>query len=180
MSPRTSVPVWSATAPVLPPGAMAWTLFSLAPPTGDTLQRWLHDLRSMPGAPVDVIEVTPDALAAWLDALPEWFAQEVDRRVVGWQIAATGAEHAVLALAAIARKAGLLPSELVLHAETRSRKRLYCPMCSTITDVADDNAQPLRCAGCGHALAMQPHLSRQRGAYLGTLHLASPAEADDA
>ncbi|HWK79459.1 MAG TPA: dimethylamine monooxygenase subunit DmmA family protein, partial [Thermomicrobiales bacterium] len=100
--------------------------------------------------------------------------------VVGWRVAAAGEEHAVLAVAEAARKAGLLPSELVLHAETWERRRVYCPICAVIT-IADCAAtDTVRCAGCGRLLAIQPHLSRRKAAYLGTLATDPSGEVGDA
>lgn len=165
---RTSRPEWPPSPPALPPGATAWTLLSLGSPSGEPLARWRRDLAAMtPQPPASVVEIDREALDGWLALLPLWFAAEAARHVVGWRIAVAGEERAVLAVAAAARSAGLLPTEMVLHADVATGKRVYCPSCSAVTDAAGDDR--VRCGGCGRLLVIQPHCSRRRGAYLGTL-----------
>ena len=179
--PRTSLQAWPAQPPRLPFGAMSWTLLSLGSSTGETLRQWRDDIRRMvPMPPASIVRIAPDALDGWLADLPAWFAEEAAGHVVGWRVAATGEEHAVLAVAEAARNAGLLPSELVLHAETWERRQVYCPICAVITAADCAATDTVRCAGCGRLLAIQPHLSRRKSAYLGTLATDLSGEVGDA
>ncbi|MGN6032764.1 MAG: dimethylamine monooxygenase subunit DmmA family protein [Thermomicrobiales bacterium] len=133
-----------------------------------------------PPPPASIVRIGRDTLDDWLEKLPEWFVEEASTRVVGWRVAVAGEEHAVLAVAEAARLAGLLPSELVLHAETWERRRVYCPICATVSVAGCAGTDAVRCAGCGRLLAVQPHLSRRKGAHLGTLAPEPSEEAGNA
>jgi dimethylamine monooxygenase subunit C len=165
---RTSVPIWDPAPPTLPPTATAWTLFSLGSADGATVGTWVRELTAA-GVDHEVVTVEEDRLADWLGDCVANVQHLAATRHVGWRIAATGEEVGVLAVQAAARHLGLLDEELTLHAESRTRRLLYCPHCTSTTLTSQSQVV---CAGCHQLLTMRPHVSRERGAYLG---VAEPA-----
>ncbi|MGN6484056.1 MAG: dimethylamine monooxygenase subunit DmmA family protein, partial [Thermomicrobiales bacterium] len=157
---RTSCPVWPVQPPRLPSDATSWTLLSLGSSSDASLRQWRDDIRHMgPPPPASIVRIGRDTLDDWLENLPEWLAEEASTRVVGWRVAVAGEEYAVLAVAEAARLAGLLPSELVLHAESHDRRRVYCPICAIVSVADGAGTDAVRCAGCGRLRAILPHLS---------------------
>lgn len=159
------MPQWGATPPALSLEATEYTLFALDSADG-TAHVWARNLTAA-GTPHDVVEVDGSELPGWLDRCETVVGRLAATRWVGWRIAAAGDEAGVLAVAAAARAAGLNDAEVTTFAESRNRRVVYCAHCKTTLLAPTRPHMTVDCHGCGRALGVRPHVSRQTGAYLG-------------
>ncbi|MFT4100960.1 MAG: dimethylamine monooxygenase subunit DmmA family protein [Burkholderiaceae bacterium] len=103
-------------------------------------------------------EADADAAALALRAL-------LDDADMGTRLYLLGAEHTVWPLARLARELGLMPEAIHVWSAGRARRPVYCVHCRTRMPDCERTVVP--CAGCGRALGVRDHFSRELGAYLG-------------
>lgn len=163
--PRTSVPRWGGAAPALSARATEYTLFSVGSEHG-TVRRWSGEL-SARGVTHEIVTVAGTELAAWLDTCDRHVRLLAATRCVGWRIAVAGEEAGVLAVAAAARRAGLIDAEITAFAETRRHCVVYCTHCKATMLVPAGPGATVDCRGCHRALRVRAHVSREAGTYLG-------------
>lgn len=103
------------------------------------------------------------------NALLPGLRKRLEAETVGFRLLVAGPESDVLAAAAVARAAGVIPAEMTLHATSDTTRRVYCVHCKVTSTVTAEVGEVAECAGCGRGLMVFAHLSRHSGAYLGFL-----------
>ncbi|MGY1820779.1 dimethylamine monooxygenase subunit DmmA family protein [Geodermatophilus sp. SYSU D00079] len=158
----TSVPVWPTEAPPLDLTGRSFLIVHVGPAADGVVEQWLAQAREH-GRPVRL----------WgLPRTDEGSGAELARRLgalcVGARLAIAGPEADVLALAAHARRAGLLPEETTTFAVERESLRVFCVHCGTTSRLATAPGAEVDCPGCGTRLEVHEHVSGHRGSYLAS------------
>lgn len=100
-----------------------------------------------------------------LDQLTQALAALLHSGQVGLHLELHGDEAFIWTLHAVARNAGLLNDEIVLHCTREEGRTLFCVHCATLQTGTAATLQA--CAHCGVVLEVRRHFSERLGAYLG-------------
>ncbi|MGY1631706.1 dimethylamine monooxygenase subunit DmmA family protein [Geodermatophilus sp. SYSU D01186] len=158
----TSVPVWPPEPPPLDLTGRSFLVVHIGPAAHGVVEQWLAQARER-GRPVRL----------WgLPRTDEGSGAELARRLgalcVGARLVIAGPEADVLAMAAHARRAGLVPEEITTFAVGRESLRVFCVHCEVTSRLAADPGAEVDCPGCGTRLEVHEHVSGHRGSYLAS------------
>ncbi len=168
----TSVPPWA----VEPRRADAdlsgryWTVVAFLGASGepgeaaDIAAEWVAQIRaSHPGAAPRLHLVADDAAAR--DAV----TRDLTTALVGWRLMLAGPADACLRLRAHAIENAVGDDEITVATTDVAHRDVHCAHCRAVTRAAVKLGGTVACEGCGRRLAVQAHVSRRIGAYLGVL-----------
>ncbi|MFT3805261.1 MAG: dimethylamine monooxygenase subunit DmmA family protein [Burkholderiaceae bacterium] len=150
------------------PDASGRTHVALADATArDALARFVDDASraGQPLARVGVLDPAGPDREADADAAARALRALLGDADMGTRLYLLGAERTVWPLARLARELGLMPEAIRVWSAGRARRPVYCVHCRT--RMADCERTIVPCAGCGRALGVRDHFSRELGAYLG-------------
>ncbi|QYB07716.1 hypothetical protein I1A62_26275 [Rhodococcus sp. USK10] len=88
---------------------------------------------------------------------------------VGSRLLIAGPAHEVMDAIAIARDAGVLPCELLVHMTPSEIITIFCPHCGTGTRATTRPGETTECAGCARVLLVRPHTSTHHASYLASV-----------
>jgi ribosomal protein S27E len=168
MEPHRALPVWGEGIPELDSAARTYTLLRVpgrqAPTPGGALPEW-SDWVVRRGIPAEAVSIPADQVADWVRHATSRMAEVLDGRVVGWRLAVSGEESAVMAARSAALRAHLLSAEITCHVDSREWVQVFCASCGART-LGASAARVVVCSGCGRALVAHAHSSISAGLYL--------------
>ncbi|WP_138734550.1 dimethylamine monooxygenase subunit DmmA family protein [Modestobacter excelsi] len=160
---QTSVPVWPVAAPALDATGRAFLLVAVGPAAEPVVADWAAGAVDQ-GRPVQRMTVdgrTDDRALADL-------VRRLDQLGVGARLAVCGPEADVLAVAAAARRVGLLPEEIATFAVDRGDLSVFCVHCEVTSRMAAAPGAEVTCPGCRRRIEVHEHVSGHRGSYLAS------------
>lgn len=158
---HTNLPRWDDTPPQPDPSGRSFAVLSFGEPARRVADDWMAQIHRMRTGSWRLHSDAAD------EAVVDKLRQRLSRATVGWRLMVAGPEADVLALSAEALRYGTLPAEIQAHATSTMRRRVQCVHCGAVADVDAQPGALFPCAGCGHNLLVQHHLSRRLAAYLG-------------
>lgn len=111
--------------------------------------------------PAQVLQLARYANVA---ALAEDLRGRLARAAVGVRLFLCAPQQVLWDLHALARSAGLIESEIALHAVEEAQRRVFCVHCGTLQSGDPDGTT---CRSCGVKLLVRDHFSARLGAYMG-------------
>jgi hypothetical protein len=166
----TSVPDW-AVAPRradADPSGRYWTVVAFRDggrrpgEVGEIAAEWVAQIRAhRPSATPRVHVVSDDAAAR------RAIDDDTSTALVGWRLMIVGPADACLRLRAHAIGKAIGDDEITVATTDVAQRDVHCAHCRAVTRAAVELSGYVECCGCGRTLAVQSHVSRRIGAYLG-------------
>lgn len=91
----------------------------------------------------------------------------IESTTVGFRLLIAGPEADVYLARSAALACGAQLDEIALCVTERSRRRVHCAHCKTVTETGQPIGAVVPCATCARSLLIYHHFSRRTGAYLG-------------
>lgn len=88
---------------------------------------------------------------------------------VGDRFLVAGPELEVMEAVALARAAGILPCELLVHVVHTDLISVFCAHCESSTRSVVEPGATIECSGCARRVVVRPHTSSHRATYLASV-----------
>ena len=157
-------------APVLDDTGRTFLVVGYGSDAAPVCRGWAAEAERL-GKPVDLrLRAFADGPAlAGVDAL-------LGAATVGARLYVAGPGRDVRRTLALARRAGLLPSEVSEVVLADHARDVFCPHCAATTETTSGPGETVVCGGCHRTLEIRAHVASWTGTFLGSGSVSEPQD----